>query len=236
MDQVQQMKLLLVEDEAKMVMLLRRGLEEEGHALDVCTRGSEALALGHPEDYDAIILDWTLPDTDGMTLLKGWREAAVRTPVLMLTARGATADKVAGLRSGADDYLVKPFDFDELLARLEALGRRSESKDGRVRLGDLVLEPGRRVLRAGSREESLTAREFALFSALAKHPGEAQARARLMEQTWGPDFDGSANVLDVYVGYLRAKLERLEASLVSIRSVRGVGYKLVVEPPRVRPA
>ncbi|NBD13409.1 MULTISPECIES: response regulator transcription factor [Corallococcus] len=223
------MRLLLVEDEAKMVLLLRRGLEEEGHSLDVCSRGSEALALGHPEDYDVIVLDWSLPDTDGMTLLKGWREAGVRTPVLMLTARGTTADKVLGLRSGADDYLVKPFDFEELLARLEVLRRRGEAKEGVVRMGELVLEPGRRLLRMGAREESLTAREFALFSALVRHPGEPQVRARLMEQTWGPDFDGSANVLDVYVGYLRAKLERLDAAHVAIRSVRGVGYKLVVE-------
>ncbi|WP_404362606.1 response regulator transcription factor [Corallococcus coralloides] len=230
------MKLLLVEDEAKMVLLLRKGLGEEGHALDVCSRGCEALALGSPEAYDVIVLDWSLPDTDGMTLLKGWREAGVRTPVLMLTARGTTADKVKGLRSGADDYLVKPFDFEELLARLEVLGRRGETKDGVVRLGELVLEPGRRILRIGSREESLTAREFALFSALARHPGEPQVRARLMEQTWGPDFDGSANVLDVYVGYLRTKLERLGAAHVSIRSVRGVGYKLVVAPSGGHPA
>ncbi|MCY1042251.1 response regulator transcription factor [Corallococcus sp. bb12-1] len=230
------MRLLLVEDEAKMVALLQRGLEEEGHTVEVCTRGSEALALGAPEDYEVIVLDWSLPDMDGMTLLRGWRDASVRTPVLMLTARGTTADKVMGLRSGADDYLVKPFDFEELLARLEVLRRRSEVKDGVVRLGDLVLEPGRRVLRVGSREESLTAREFALFSALARHPGEPQVRARLMEQTWGPDFDGSANVLDVYVGYLRTKLERLAAAHVTLRSVRGVGYKLVVGLPGGRAA
>ncbi|MCY1032285.1 response regulator transcription factor [Corallococcus sp. BB11-1] len=230
------MRLLLVEDEAKMVALLRRGLEEEGHRLDVCSRGDEALALGAPDAYEVIVLDWSLPDMEGMTLLKGWREAGVRTPVLMLTARGTTADKVLGLRSGADDYLVKPFDFEELLARLEVLRRRSEGRDGDVRLGELVLEPGRRVLRVGAREESLTAREFALFSSLARHPGEAQVRARLMDQTWGPDFKGSANVLDVYVGYLRTKLERLGAAHVTLRSVRGVGYKLMVAPAGGAPA
>ncbi|RYZ37117.1 MAG: response regulator transcription factor [Myxococcaceae bacterium] len=225
------MRLLLVEDEAKMVALLRRGLEEEGHTLDVCTRGGEAQALAAPENYEVIVLDWSLPDMDGMTLLRGWRDDGVRTPVLMLTARGSTADKVMGLRSGADDYLVKPFDFEELLARLEVLRRRNEAKDGLVRLGGLVLDPGRRVLRVGSREEPLTAREFSLFSALARHPEAPQSRARLMEQTWGPDFDGSANVLDVYVGYLRTKLERLAAAHVTLRSVRGVGYKLVVAAP-----
>ncbi|WP_342381823.1 response regulator transcription factor [Myxococcus stipitatus] len=222
------MRLLLVEDEEKMVALLQRGLGEEGHVVDVCTRGRAALELGTREDYDVIILDWALPEVDGVTLLKHWRSAGVRTPVLMLTARGTTPEKVTGLRSGADDYLVKPFDFDELLARLEALARRSEAEGGPLRLGELLLDPRRRVLCRGGREESLTAREFALFSALAKHPGEAQVRARLLAQAWGQDFEGNGNVLDVYVGYLRAKLERLEVTHVAIRSVRGVGYKLTV--------
>ncbi|QSQ25842.1 response regulator transcription factor [Pyxidicoccus parkwayensis] len=222
------MEVLLVEDEEKMVALLQRGLTEEGHGVDVCSEGREALERGARDGYDVIILDWALPGMDGLTLLKHWRSAGVRTPVLMLTARGTTTEKVTGLRSGADDYLVKPFDFDELLARLEALCRRGETEDGPLRLGGLVLDPRRRVLRRGEREEPLTAREFALFSALAKHPGEPQVRARLLAQAWGPDFDGSGNVLEVYVGYLRTKLERLEATDVTIRSVRGVGYKLVV--------
>jgi DNA-binding response OmpR family regulator len=223
------MRILLVEDEEQMVALLRRGLAEEGHTVDVCTTGAEARTRGAPDAYDVIILDWSLPGVDGVTLLKAWRSAGVRTPVLMLTARGTTPEKVEGLRAGADDYLVKPFDFEELLARLEALRRRGDTEDGPVRLGELVLDPRRRVLRRGEREEPLTAREFALFSALAKHPGEPQVRARLLAQAWGPDFDGSGNVLEVYVGYLRAKLERLGAE-VSIRAVRGVGYKLVVAP------
>ncbi|WP_338866492.1 response regulator transcription factor [Myxococcus stipitatus] len=222
------MRLLLVEDEEQMVALLQRGLGEEGHAVEVCTRGRAALERGTQEGYDVIVLDWALPEVDGVTLLKHWRGAGVRTPVLMLTARGTTPEKVTGLRSGADDYLVKPFDFEELLARLEALARRGESEDGPVRLGGIVLDPRRRVLSRGGREESLTAREFALFSALAKHPGEAQVRARLLSQAWGPDFEGNGNVLDVYVGYLRAKLERLQATDVCIRAVRGVGYKLTV--------
>lgn len=224
------MRLLLVEDEVKMVALLRQGLTEEGHSVEVCTRGGEALEMGAQEGFDVIILDWALPEVDGVTLLKHWRSVGVRTPVLMLTARGTTPEKVTGLRSGADDYLVKPFDFEELLARLEALARRGESEDGAVRLGCVVMDPRRRVLCKGGREEPLTPREFALFSALAKHPGEAQVRARLMAQAWGPDFEGHGNVLDVYVGYLRAKLERLQVSDVSIRSVRGVGYKLTVVP------
>ncbi|MCE9670193.1 response regulator transcription factor [Myxococcus stipitatus] len=222
------MRLLLVEDEEKMVSLLQRGLMEEGHDVEVCVTGNAALERGLDDGYDVIVLDWALPGMDGVTLLKHWRHGGVRTPVLMLTARGTTPEKVAGLRAGADDYLVKPFDFEELLARLEALARRGDGEDGPVRLGALVLDPRRRVLRRGGREESLTSREFALFSALARHPGEAQVRSRLLTQAWGPDFDGNGNVLDVYVGYLRTKLERLEVTDVAIRSVRGVGYKLAV--------
>ncbi|PTL85656.1 response regulator transcription factor [Vitiosangium sp. GDMCC 1.1324] len=223
------MKCLLVEDEEKMVSLLRQGLGEEGHQVHVCTNGRAALGQEPPEDYDVIILDWTLPDMDGVSVLRQWREAGTQTPVLMLTARGTTGEKVMGLRAGADDYLVKPFDFDELLARLEALHRRGEQQGGPVRLGSVLLDPRRRVLRRGLREESLTAREFSLISALSRQPGEPQVRARLMVQIWGPDFEGSPNVLEVYVGYLRAKLERLGAEDVSIRAVRGVGYTLRVE-------
>ncbi|MFE8595487.1 response regulator transcription factor [Archangium violaceum] len=226
------MKLLLVEDEEKMVGLLCQGLGEEGHEVDVCGNGRAALAQGAPEDYDVIILDWSLPDVDGVSVLRQWRETGAQTPVLMLTARGSTGEKVMGLRAGADDYLVKPFDFDELLARLEALHRRGEQQGGPVRLGSAVLDPRRRVLRRGAREESLTAREFSLLSVLARQPGEPQVRARLMAQAWGLDFEGSPNVLEVYVGYLRTKLERLGAEDVSIRAVRGVGYVLLVAQER----
>ncbi len=221
------MKLLLVEDEEKMVSLLKQGLGEEGHTVEVFTSGRCALGKGAPEDYDVVILDWSLPDMEGVSVLRQWREEGARTPVLMLTARGSTGEKVQGLRAGADDYLVKPFDFDELLARLEALHRRGEQQGGPVRLGSVALDPRRRVLRRETREESLTAREFALFSALAREPGVPQVRARLLSQAWGPDFDGSANVLEVYVGYLRTKLDRLGAEDVSIRAVRGVGYMLL---------
>lgn len=226
------MKLLLVEDEEKMVALLRRGLAEEGHTVDVCTTGAEALSRGSPHTHDVVILDWALPDLDGVAVLRRWREAGVSTPVLMLTARGTTAEKVAGLRSGADDYLVKPFDFEELLARLEVLHRRGEKDEGPTRFGAMELDSRRRLLRHGPREESLTAREFALFSALARQPGEPIVRARLLAEAWGPDFDGSGNVVDVYIGYLRAKLERLAVPDVSVRSVRGIGYKLVVPEAR----
>ncbi|EPX55357.1 two component transcriptional regulator, winged helix family [Cystobacter fuscus DSM 2262] len=223
------MKLLLVEDEEKMVGLLKQGLEEEGHEIRVCTSGRTTPSQDELEHFDVILLDWSLPGLDGVSVLRQWREAGLQTPVLMLTARGTTGEKVIGLRAGADDYLVKPFDFDELLARVEALRRRGEQQGGPVRMGSVLLDPRRRVLRRGLQEESLTAREFSLISSLARQQGTPQVRARLMAQAWGPDFEGSPNVLEVYVGYLRTKLERLGAKDVSIRAVRGVGYTLLVE-------
>ncbi|NVJ24459.1 MULTISPECIES: response regulator transcription factor [Myxococcus] len=223
------MKLLLVEDEETMVALLRQGLEEEGHEVLVCHQGRVTLRQDELEHFDVILLDWSLPDQDGVSVLRQWREAGLQTPVLMLTARGTPGEKVTGLRAGADDYLSKPFDFDELLARLEALHRRDDQQGGPVRMGTVLLDARRRVLRRGTQEESLTAREFSLMSSLARHPGTQQVRARLMAQAWGPHFEGSPNVLEVYVGYLRAKLERLGARDVSIRAVRGVGYTLLIE-------
>ncbi|MCP3102299.1 response regulator transcription factor [Myxococcus sp. K15C18031901] len=223
------MKLLLVEDEEAMVLLLRQGLEEEGHEVLVCDSGRITLSQDELSHHDVILLDWSLPGQDGVSVLKQWRESGLQTPVLMLTARGTTGEKVTGLRAGADDYLVKPFDFEELLARLEALHRRDEQHGGPVRMGTVVLDSRRRVLRRGGQEEPLTAREFSLMLSLARQPGTPQARARLMTQSWGPDFEGSPNVLEVYVGYLRTKLERLGAGDVTIRAVRGVGYTLLVE-------
>ncbi|ADO72398.1 Two component transcriptional regulator, winged helix family [Stigmatella aurantiaca DW4/3-1] len=212
-----------------MVVLLRQGLEEEGHEVLVCNSGRITLRQDELEHFDVILLDWSLPGQDGVSVLREWREAGLQTPVLMLTARGTTGEKVMGLRAGADDYLVKPFDFDELLARLEALHRRGEQQGGPVRMGSVLLDPRRRVLRRGLQEEPLTAREFSLISSLARQQGTPQVRARLMAEAWGPDFDGSPNVLEVYVGYLRTKLERLGAKDVSIRAVRGVGYTLLIE-------
>jgi DNA-binding response OmpR family regulator len=150
------------------------------------------------------------------------------TPVLMLTARGATGEKVTGLRAGADDYLVKPFDFDELLARLEALRRRGASPAPERALGDVRLDPRRRTLTCGAADVTLTARELALFEELSSQPGDAVSRTRLLNRVWGNDFEGTGNVVDVYIGYLRTKLARVSSARVSIEAVRGVGYRLVV--------
>jgi len=221
------MKLLLVEDEEKMARVLARGLAEEGHLVDVCPSGTQALSQALSIAYDVILLDWWLPDLDGVSVLREWRAKGLATPVLMLTARGTAGEKVTGLRAGADDYLVKPFDFDELLARIEALNRRGGGRDAAT-IGPLVLEARRRALVRGDRSEPLTAREFALLSQLASHQGEVLTRSRLLDAVWGPGFAGNPNVVDVYVGYLRTKIERLGAEGLAIKAVRGVGFELVV--------
>jgi DNA-binding response OmpR family regulator len=172
-----------------------------------------------------VLLDWSLPDVDGVSVLRQWRTRGVRTPVLLLTARGSTAEKVTGLRAGADDYLVKPFVFDELLARVEALHRRGGGDAG-VRIGDLLIDERRRAMVLGERSVPLTQREFQLLSALATRPGEVLTRADILRAVWGSTDDANPNVVDVYVGYLRTKLERLGATSVGIESVRGLGYRL----------
>ena len=222
------MRLLVVEDEPRMARMLQRGLSEEGHQVDVCASGEAALEQGVAVPYDAVVLDWGLPDLDGVSVLREWRRRGLQVPVLLLTARGSTGEKVTGLRAGADDYLVKPFDFDELLARLEVLVRRSGGVGGEVTtLGDVTLEVRRRVLRKGEAEVTLTSREFALLGELQALGGDTATRSRLLLKVWGGDFEGTGNVVDVYVGYLRAKLARLD-SKVRIEAVRGVGYRLVM--------
>jgi two-component system OmpR family response regulator len=218
-------KLLLVEDEARTARVLAKGLTEEGHQVDVCENGTTALEQGRTIPYEVVLLDWSLPDLDGVSVLREWRARGVRTPVLLLTARGATAEKVTGLRAGADDYLVKPFVFDELLARIEALHRRGSS-EGTARLGSIVVDARRRALVAGDRSVPLTQREFQLLSELAARQGEVMTRSQILRAVWGSELEANANVVDVYVGYLRSKLERLGAQGVAIEAVRGVGYRL----------
>ena len=226
------MKLLIVEDEPRMARMLQQGLTEEGHQVDVCGRADEALVQAESIAYDVILLDWGLPDQDGVSLLRTWRSRGLRTPVLLLTARGSTGEKVVGLRAGADDYLVKPFDFDELLARAEALSRRSGGPLPVRHAGALEVDLGRQVLRHGQVEVPLTRREFALLEAFLARAGDVLTRAELLASVWGESFDGSPNVVDVYVGYLRQKLERVGGTEASIESVRGLGYRLRVDGGR----
>ncbi len=228
------MRLLIVEDEPRMGALLVRGLTEEGHAVDLCATAAEARRRVDLVGYGVIVLDWGLPDGDGLALLQAWRGAGLTTPVLMLTARGSSGEKVLGLRTGADDYLVKPFDFDELVARLEALHRRHQGGIAdAVSLGDIQFFRRRRQLARGATQVELTAREYQLFSALLDHLGDAVTRGELLSSVWGPHFDGEPNVLEVYIGYLRAKLDLLGSPDLRIATVRGVGYRLLAprKPP-----
>ncbi len=212
------MKTLLVEDERSISLTIARGLHEAGHVVDCCYLGEDAREQALSVDYDVVVLDWMLPDVDGLSVLRDWRQRGMGTPVLMLSARGSVKERVAGLRNGADDYLVKPFSFDELLARLEALARRSGGAVSEFGVGGVVLEPRRRVLRCGEREVSLTNREFALCSQLFAHPGDVLTRTELLSAVWGPNYDGRPNV--------RRKLERIDATELLLSTVRGVGYRL----------
>ena len=220
------MKLLVVEDDSRLSRILARGLEERGHSVDVAETGAAAVEHGRAGGFDVALLDWSLPDLDGIDVLRTWRAAGLRFPVLMLTARGETEDKVAGLRSGADDYLVKPFEFEELLARIEGLARRAGS-DGPVQVGRMVVDKRRRTVTVGEQSQKLTDREAALLLELAHHPGLPLSRTRLLESVWRGE-PVNPNVVDVYVGYLRAKLAGLGAPVVAIEAVRGVGFRLDV--------
>lgn len=223
------MKLLLVEDETRLARLIARGLGEEGHTVDSCALGADAIAQGLDLDYDVAILDWSLPDVDGLTVLRTWRARGCTMPVLMLTARASVPERVTGLRAGADDYLAKPFDFEELLARLEALYRRSAAPLA-LRAGDVELDANRRALVQGAQTVALTAREFALARLLFEHAGDVCTRTELLAGVWGSAFAGEPNVVDVYVGYLRKKLMELHSNQLNIATVRGVGFRLEVRP------
>ncbi|MEY3011348.1 MAG: hypothetical protein RIT45_83 [Pseudomonadota bacterium] len=219
------MRVLLVEDDAKIARLVGAGLREEGHVVDVVDRGADALEQLRWVDYEVVILDWMLPDIDGLTVLRQLRERASGVPVLMLTARGSVGERVAGLRAGADDYLVKPFAFAELVARVDALHRRAGGGAVRLEVGDVRLDHSRRALCRGDEVVELTGREHALARALFDHPGEVRTRTELISEVWGEHYAGEPNVVDVYVGYLRRKLERLGAA-ARIETVRGVGFRL----------
>jgi two-component system OmpR family response regulator len=220
------MRVLVVEDHPKTSALMARGLREHSYAVDVARTGGEGVWLGRENHYDAVILDVMLPDLDGFTVLSQLRAAGRWAPVLMLTARSSVPDRVRGLDQGADDYLVKPFAFSELLARLRALARRgAPPRPATLTVGDLVLDPASRTVRRGGVPIRLTAKEFALLEILACHAGDAVARRELLERCWDTAFDGDPNILDVYIGFLRRKIDR-PFGCASIQTVRGVGYRL----------
>ena len=221
--------LLLVEDDRKLVRALERGLAREGYAVDIAYTGEEALELVSSRTYDAVVLDVMLPGADGFEVCEALRQQQRMLPVLMLTARSEVADRIRGLDAGADDYLVKPFDFGELLARLRALGRRSQSERGPLaEVGELRLDAATRTVTRAGLEVELTAREFEVLELLARHEGQVVSRRQMLEQIWDGDDDGSPNVVDVYVGYVRRKLEDPSGRPL-IRTIRGVGFMLESE-------
>jgi two-component system OmpR family response regulator len=217
---------LVVEDEPKMAALLRRGMEEEGVAVDVAREGEDALVRASATDYDAIVLDVMLPGIDGFETCRRLREGEVWAPILMLTARDAVEDRIEGLDRGADDYLLKPFSFAELMARLRALARRGAVERPTVlEVGDLRLDPASRRVWRGDVEISLSAKEFALLEAFMRRPGRVLTRFQLLEHAWDYEYENRSNVVDVYVRYLREKVDR-PFGAESIETVRGAGYRL----------
>jgi two-component system, OmpR family, response regulator len=220
------MRALVVEDEVKMAALIRRGLVEEGYAADVARTGEEALWMARATPYDAIVLDVMLPGRNGLEVCRSLRESGVWSPILMLTARDGVEDKVSGLDSGADDYLSKPFSFAELLARLRALTRRGPSERPAVlEVGTLRLDPAMRQAWRGDAEIDLSAKEFALLETFMRNAGDVLTRLDLLEHAWDYGYENRSNVVDVYVRYLRAKIDR-PFGIDSIETVRGVGYRL----------
>jgi two-component system copper resistance phosphate regulon response regulator CusR len=217
------MRLLLIEDEAAIADFLLRGLREEGYTVEHAADGTDGWHRLHTESWDAVLLDWWLPGEDGLTLLRRFRQVGGMTPVLFLTARDAVSDRVRGLDAGADDYLCKPFAFEELLARVRALGRRRDRRPGTVLAhGDVRIDLAtQRAERAGHRLD-LTAKEQALLVFFLRHPGEVLSRTRIYEQVWEERYDGLSNTLEVHVMELRRKLEAFGPRLIA--TVRGRGY------------
>jgi two-component system OmpR family response regulator len=219
-------RVLVVEDELKMANLLRRGLTEEGHAVDVATTGDDAVWMAGAAEYDAIVLDLMLPGIGGVEVCRRIRRDGVWAPVLMLTALDGVEERVAGLDAGADDYLPKPFSFAELLARLRALVRRGSSERPVVlEVGDLRLDPATHEVWRGEAQVQLSPKEFALLETFMRRPGLVLSRYQLLEHAWDYAYDNRSNVVDVYVRYLRGKIDR-PFGRASLETVRGVGYRL----------
>ena len=220
------MRVLIVEDELRMASLVRRGLVREGFAADIAATGEDALWMAGAHDYDAILLDVMLPGIDGFETCRRLRANNVWAPVLMLTARDSVEDRVAGLDTGADDYLVKPFAFAELLARLRALVRRGDPERPSVlEVGDLLLDPATHEVRRGASEVHLSSKEFALLETFMRRAGEVLSRYDLLEHAWDFAYESRSNIVDVYVRRLRRKIDE-PFGTQSLQTVRGVGYRL----------
>ncbi len=223
------MRILVVEDEAGIANFVRQGLTEAGHAVDLAWNGREGLEYALAVDYDVLVLDIMLPGMDGLALLQELRHRGDKTPALMLTARDTVDDRVAGLDAGADDYLVKPFAFPELLARVRALLRRPPLQTGTIlRVADLQMDTAKREVRRNGRLIDLSPREYAVLEYLMRHPNQVLTRTQIGEHVWNLDFYNESNVVDVYIGYLRRKIDKGER-LPLFHTVRGVGYRMSAE-------
>jgi DNA-binding response OmpR family regulator len=215
-------RILIVEDEARIASFVEKGLKANGYVTAVAERGVEGLSMARAGGFDLVILDLGLPDRDGMEVLGELREHDSRLPVIILTAREGVSDKVRGLDSGADDYVTKPFSFEELLARVRVRLREERApEETTLRVGEVALDLRTRRVTVGDRTFELTAREFALAETFFRHPGQVLSREQLLSHVWGYDYDPGSNVVDVYVGYLRKKLGEGR-----IATVRGMGYRL----------
>ena len=220
-----------MEDEPRMATLLQRGLREEGYAVDVAHDGTDGLWLGTEQDYDAIVLDVMLPGIDGFGVCRRLRSADRWAPILLLTARHAVEDRVRGLDAGADDYMTKPFSFAELAARVRALVRRQSGvRPARVEVGDLCIDPATHRVARGAVEISLSPKEMALLELLMRHAGEVVTRTQILEHVWDFAYDGTSNVVDQYVAYLRKKVDR-PFGRDDIETVRGAGYRFRASGP-----
>ncbi|HEX6710225.1 MAG TPA: response regulator transcription factor [Rubrobacter sp.] len=225
-------RILMVEDEEKMARMLSRVLREEGYVVETAGDGRTGLSRALDDSFDLLVLDWMLPERSGVQIVRGLRAADIHTPVLMLTARGQVEDRVEGLDAGADDYLPKPFALQELLARVRALTRRPrETGESRkeISAGDVALDPVRHVVSRGGERIDLTAKEFALLAALMQRPGQVFSRSVLLDTVWGVPGEVSTSVVELYISYLRRKLDR-DGEPSRIRTVRGVGYTFEARP------
>jgi len=220
------MRILIVEDDKKVGAFLEKGLKEEQYAVDICRDGEEAMELAVLNPYDAIVLDIMLPKKDGFAVCRDLRQRGLLTPILMLTAKDTVEDKVAGLTEGADDYLTKPFSFEELLARIRALLRRSQDYKTKVlKVGDLELDPARRQATRSGKKIPLTGKEYALLEYMMRNKGRILTESMIIEHVWDMNYEGTSNIVNVYINYLRKKIDE-GAPVKLIQTVRGYGYTI----------
>lgn len=220
------MRILIVEDDKKVGAFLQKGLREEHYAVDVCRNGADALYIAQVNTYDVIILDVMLPGKDGFTVCREMRQNSIPTPIIMLTAKDSIEDKVIGLSEGADDYLTKPFSFEELLARIRALLRRSQDYKTKVlKAGDLEMDPLRHLVTLSGKKINLTGKEYALLEYLLRNKGRVVTQSMIIEHVWDMNYEGISNVVNVYVNHLREKIDK-NAKVKLIHTIRGHGYKI----------